>query len=121
MIDEEKHDPTDKPKVDRRGLMSKPIADMSLDELREFVRLGIKSGRRPQSSRPVDLPIDERVRLDDKHILVMNGILTVEEALSITKTQKITSDDIIIRQLNRIISQLDKIIRNSTNQTAYPQ
>ena len=115
MIDEEKHDPTDKSKVDRRGLMSKPIADMSLDELREFVRLGIKSGRRPQSSRPVDLPIDERVRLDDKHILVMNGILTVEEALSITKTQKITSDDIIIRQLNRIISQLDKIIRNSTN------
>lgn len=115
MIDEEKHDPIDKSKVDRRGLMPKPIADMSLDELREFMQSEVKPGHRPQPSRPVDLPIDERVRLDDKHILVMNGILTVEEALSITKTQKVTSDDIIIRQLNRIISQLDKIIRNSTN------
>ena len=114
MIDEEKHNPTDKSKVDRLELMSKPIADMSLDELREFVQLGIKSGR-TQSDRPVDLPLDERVRLDDKHILVLNGILTVEEALSITKTQKVTSDIIIIRQLNRIISQLDKIIRNTTH------
>lgn len=114
MTDEEKHDPTDKSKVDQRELMSKPIADMSLDELREFVQLGMRSGR-AQSDRPVDLPLDERVRLDDKHILVLNGILTVEEALSITKTQNMTSDVIIIRQLNRIISQLDKIIRNSTN------
>ena len=114
MTDEEKHDPTDKSKVDPRELMSKPIADMSLDELREFVQLGMRSGR-AQSDRPVDLPLDERVRLDDKHILALNGILTVEEALTITKTQKMTSDVIIIRQLNRIISQLDKIIRNSTN------
>lgn len=116
MTDEEKHDPTDESKVDRRGLTSKPIADMSLDELREFMQSEVKPGRRPPSNRPVDLPIDERVRLNDRHILVINGILTVEEALSITKTQKVTSDDIIIRQLNRIISQLDKIMRNSTKQ-----